>query len=404
MSRTSLPMHDAPPLSVAGGPAVLAKGFRPFFLAAALYVGLALPLWSLVLAGRVVAPFYVDPVTWHAHEMVFGFGVAVVAGFLLTAVGNWTQSETATGAPLAGLLVLWLAGRLAMLFSDRLPRPLVASVDVLFVPALALVLARPIVRAKNRRNYAVVVALVALTGANVMVHLDALGLLPAMRRRALLVSVDVIVFFLVLVTGRVVAMFTKNATRDAGCKSHPRVELLAVVATATLVVGDAAGGAPSAVRAATFAVAAGVVAARAVHWGALSSFRDPMLWVLHVGHAFLPLGLALRAIAEVVPAVPSSLGVHAITAGAIGALCIGMMARVSLGHTGRAIAAPRGMALAFGLVVVSALVRMGAAVAPVGVALPLLVSGSLGLSFAFVAYAVVFARILTTPRADGKAG
>jgi uncharacterized protein involved in response to NO len=404
MSRSSLPMHDAPPVSPMVHPVLLAKGFRPFFLVGALFVGIALPVWSLVLSGRMGAPTYLDAVTWHAHEMVFGFGAAILAGFLLTAVGNWTQSETAVGGPLLGLVAAWGLGRFAMMASDLLPPAVVAGLDALFLPLLTITLARPIVRARNARNYPVIVALLALTMANVLVHLDALGVVAALRRRAMLVSVDVIVFFLVLVTGRVVAMFTKNATRAASCRNDPRLESMASIAAAAVLVVDALVVGPSLPRAVVLAVAAILVAARAFHWGARASLGEPMLWILHVGHGFLPLGLALRALAEISSRVPPSLGMHAITAGAIGSLCLGMMARVSLGHTGRAITAPRGIPLAFVAVVVAALVRMSAAVFPVGASLALLVGSALTLAIAFVVFAVTYARILVGPRADGKAG
>ncbi len=404
MSSSSLPLFGSPPNASLAGPALLAKGFRPFFLAAALYIGVALPVWSLTLAGRLAAPSYLDPVTWHAHEMLFGFGAAVIAGFLLTAVGNWTQSETAVGVPLLGLVAAWFLGRVVMMASSTLPPMVVAVGDSAFLPLLTLAVARPIVRSRNSRNYAVVVALSVFGASNVAIHLDALGVLGAMRRRASLVAVDVVIFFLVLVTGRVVAMFTKNATRDAACRNHPELEVAALVAIGAVLTVDAVGAQTKPVAALALATAGLLVGGRAIHWGALSSRSEPMLWILHLGHAFLPIGLLLRAAAEVTARVPVAMGMHAVTVGSIGSLCLGMMARVALGHTGRLIATPRGMAPAFALVLFAALARMSASLAPGPLALPLFVGSALSVSAAFLVYAGLYAKVLISPRVDGKAG
>jgi uncharacterized protein involved in response to NO len=397
-------MFGSPPNASLAVPAFLAKGFRPFFLAAALYVGFALPVWSLTLAGHLAAPSYLDPVTWHAHEMIFGFGVAVIAGFLLTAVGNWTQSETAVGAPLLALVVAWFMGRVVMMASNTLPPMVVAVGDSAFLPLLTLTVARPIVRSRNSRNYAVVVALVVLGASNVAIHLDALGVPGAMRRRASLVAVDVVTFFLVLVTGRVVAMFTKNVTRDAACRNHPELEVSALVAIGAVLAVDAIGVQAPPVAAPVLATAGLLVGGRAIHWGAFASRREPMLWILHLGHAFLPIGLLLRAAAEVTARVPVALGMHAITVGSIGALCLGMMARVALGHTGRLVATPRGMGAAFAMVLFAALARMSASLVSESVALPLLVGSAMSVAVAFLAYAWIYGKVLITPRVDGKAG
>src|SRR5689334_3692569 len=174
----SLLFHDAPDVAAAPRFAIGANGFRPFFLLAAAFAVLAVPLWLVILAGRVEPGEYLMPPYWHAHEMVFGFAVAVIAGFLLTAVGNWTQRETATGAPLVALAVLWTAGRVAMLVAARLPHGLPAAVDVSFLPALMIVLARPLIAAKNAKNAVMLLVLAALALANLAVHLDALGVAP----------------------------------------------------------------------------------------------------------------------------------------------------------------------------------------------------------------------------------
>ncbi len=381
-----------------------AKGFRPFFTLGALYAVAIIPLWLAVLAGVSRPAGYLDPLSWHAHEMIFGFVVAVIAGFLLTAVGNWTQRETVVGAPLLGLAALWLLGRLAMLFSASLPRGVPAAVDLLFLPALIVVLGRPLVAAKNRRNFVLLGVLMVLFLANVAVHLDGLGLLAAgFAHRARAVALDVVVLIILLIAGRVFPMFTRNATGAQGIRSHPALDVATVVAMAVVVVLDAviadwrlAG------------VLAGLVgllaAARAVHWGARHSGREPLLWILHAGYAWIVIGLLMRALAVYLPALPTSLATHAITIGGIGSLTLGMMARVSLGHSGRELATAPAMRWAFLAILAAAFARVVLPiVVPAHYLLSLMVAGAFWL-FAFAAFLVVYVPILVRPRPDGKPG
>jgi uncharacterized protein involved in response to NO len=338
---------------------VLAKGFRPFFLAAALYAIVMVPLWLVMLSGALAPSGYLPPAVWHAHEMTWGFVSAVVAGFLLTAVGNWTQRETATGAPLAGLVLLWAAGRVAMLFAGALPRGIPAALDLAFIPVLAVVLARPLIAAGNRRNFVMLAILAALFAANLVIHLEALALLSfGLGRLANLLSVDLVVLLILLIGGRVFPMFTRNATGVVTIRSIPWLDRSCVAAMVGLLLVDAT--APH--RGQLGAILAGVVgllaAARAVHWGARHSRRDPLLWVLHVGYAWLVLGLLLRGAAGVFGAPNGSVATHALTVGAIGTLTLGMMARVALGHTGRMLVAPRSMTAAFVAITLAALARV----------------------------------------------
>jgi len=359
----------------------LEKGFRPFFLLGALFAIVMVPLWLLVLFGIVQLNGRLDPVTWHAHEMVFGFGGAIVAGFLLTAVGNWTRRETAVGGHLLLLVGLWLAGRFTTI------------ADIVFLPAVALAIARPLVRTHNRRNYVVVVMLLLLSAANVWVHLGG-------GRRALLAGVDIVTFFMVVITGRVVPMFTRNATARTTVRSLPKLDVVAALSIVAVAVIDALAVESPALRLAVFASAAVFVAARAMHWGARAASRVPLLFILHVGHAWIAIGLALRAAAAITGLVPSSLGLHALTAGAIGSLTIGMMARVALGHTGRALVAPRAATIAFALVTIAAIARVVVPLVAPGAYLTALVVAAIAWSTAFALYAASYARILVSPRID----
>ena len=369
---------DPPDVIGARPPPILAKGFRPFFLLGAIIAALLVPVWMLALSGVVTLGGRLDPVTWHAHEMVFGFAGAIIAGFLLTAAGNWTQRETAVGGPLAALVALWIAARAALFLSSSW---IAVALDVAFLPAVALAIGRPIIAARSRRNFVMVAMLVLLSAANAAVHFG------GEPRRALLAGVDIVTFLMVVIAGRVVPMFTKNATRIESVRSHPKLDVAAALSVLAIVVTDVFAPIPRIVEVAVFSIAATLVAARTVHWGTRHTFRDPLLWILHVGHMFIPVGLALR------PFAPSP-GLHAITAGAIGALTLGMMARVALGHTGRSLVAPAPTKAAFLLVTFGAVLRVAGMLQP----------AALLWSLAFLLYAASYAPILFAPRVDGKAG
>jgi uncharacterized protein involved in response to NO len=379
-----------------------AKGFRPFFLLAGLFATLVVPLWLLVIDGTVHISTYLDPVNWHAHEMVFGFSVAVIAGFLLTAVGNWTKRETATGLPLLGLAALWIAGRILITVAHPVPSWVTAVVDLAFLPALAIVIARPLIATRNYKNLVMVVILAALFAANLMVHLDALGVLPGWRRRGDLLGVDMLVLVILVIAGRVVPMFTRNTTGVEAIASSPRLDRLVLVAMAIYVVLDLA--APSGLTAAWGLVVAVLAIARSWHWGTRYTWRSPLLWVLHAGYLWIPIGLALRAVAEVTPIVSPQIATHALTIGAIGSLTLGMMARVALGHTGRLMVAARPIAVAFALALLAALVRAAGAALGVQSYRSTLIAAGLVWTAAFALYLVVYAPILVAARSDGKPG
>lgn len=384
---------------------LLRKGFRPFFLGGAAFLALVLPLWLLALTGRVTPDAYFGGVVWHAHEMVLGFTTAILAGFLLTAVGNWTGRETAVGGPLAALFALWIAGRFAVSFAAVLPRGVPALLDLAFLPALGVVLARPLVATKNRRNFVMLGVLAALAACNVVMHADALGYLggTGAGRHAALVAVDVVVFVIAVMAGRIFPMFTRNATGVATIASRPRLDAAALAGLGALTLVDAVRP-EHALGALLSALAAVLLVARASRWGSRHTPRVPLLWVLHLGYAFLPLGLALRALAFATPLVPASAATHALTAGGIGLVTLGMMARVALGHTGRKLEVGHMVTTSFALVALAALVRvMGPIVAASHYLGVVEISGVL-FSVGFAIYALTYARICASPRVDGKPG
>jgi uncharacterized protein involved in response to NO len=401
MSRTRAARGDGG-ADPAEGEAWLANGFRPFFLLAGWFAVFAMPVWLLALFAGIRPGGPAGAMHWHAHEMIYGFAIAVIAGFLLTAVSRWTSRETATGLGLGALAMLWLAGRLAVLMEAAVPSWLVSAIDLAFLPALAVVIARPIVASRNRRNYAFIALVSLLWALDVAGHLDGFGLAEAWQRRSTLIAVDVIVLVIVVITGRVVPMFTRNATGRPDIAGSAWLDRLAVIALIALLAAELVGAPPMLVAAAAVAAAAATLL-RTRRWGSLAAMREPMLWVLHLGHLWVPVGLALRAAAEL-GAVSPVAATHALTAGAIGTLTLGMMVRVGLGHTGRDIVAPWPVVVAFCCVLAAALVRVGAAVAlPQWYRGSLIVSGTLW-TIAFAIYLITQTHVLTSPRADGRPG
>lgn len=384
-------------------PAILGKGFRPFFLLAGLQAALAMPLWLAMLGGAKAPPAYFGGPFWHAHEMIFGFALAVIAGFLLTAIGNWTSRETATGGLLAALAALWLVGRLAVFFADQLPRPLPAVLDLAFLPALAVVCARPMVATQNKRNYQFVAMLALLFAGNLGMHLGALGVWAEGARKGAWLAVYVVIAMIVVMTARVVPMFTRNATGQKAIRNLPKLDVAAIVGVVLSALADLAT-LDERLVAALCAATGLMVLARMAPWGTLHTFGNSLLWILHAGHAFVGLGFLLRGAVWLTPALPATAALHAFTAGAIGCLTLGMMARVSLGHSGRMLAVKPIVGVAFGAVVLAALLRV---FGPLGgnVAYRHSMNTAGGLfAFGFLVFVVIFAPILLAPRVDGKPG
>jgi len=357
---------------------LFALGFRPFYLLAAIFAVVAVPAWILTFFGELQAGGYLRGVAWHSHEMIFGFAPAVIAGFLLTAVRNWTGQPTPTGAPLAGLVLLWLLARVLMLTG---PEGLAVVIDILFLPALAVAVAIPIWRSRNVRNYKVVVVLAMLTLANVCYHLANMSILPSGYTRVVLtVALDVIVILIAIIGGRVIPAFIGNAIEDA----HPRtvlgVEVVsfgALIAILVLGVLNLWVPVPWNVWLVVFAIAAIGQGVRLLLWQPLRAKGDPLLWMLPAAYAWLPITLALRVLSTV-GIVPISAAFHALTIGAIASLMVAMMMRSALGHTGRPLVAGPAEVAAFVLLQLAAVARvLASAVTAIAYREAMMVSGVL---------------------------
>ena len=395
-----LPIEDLqkrPPLT---GWAPFALGFRPFFLAAGLYAVVLMALWLLVLR-RGIYLGELSPPVWHGHEMVFGFAVAVIAGFLLTAAQNWTGIRTPSGPPLAALFLLWLAGRVSFLVPG-VPPGLVAAIDLSFLPVLALALALPILRAKQLHNYPFPLMLLALAAANALVHGEALGWTAATAGPGLYLAVYVVVTMIVVMGGRVIPSFTDNKLQTRA-RRWKAIEILAPVATLGALV--AALIAPvSGVTALLAAVAATVHVIRLAGWYTSRYWSVPLLWILHLGYAWIAIGFVLLTLSAAGLDVTGVSALHAFTVGGIGTLTLGMMARVSLGHTGRLLEPAPVMTRAFALINLAALFRAVLPLLVPGVYSQLMATAALAWIAAFGLFVLVYAPMLLRPRVDGKPG
>ncbi len=327
-------------------------GFRPFYLLASSFAALSIVLWALQFSGLLTYAYLQGPM-WHAHEMLFGFTLAVLTGFLLTAGQNWSGQPTPKGATLAALAALWVAGRVLVLLPWG---GLAALVNVAFPLAVAVALGLPLYRGRNRRNYFFVALLVVLALAQLGVHLNALGVLPVPGWAGIALGLDVMLFVLSVMGGRVIPMFTNNAIPGAKALRQPWVEKLALGLVLLLLLADALQvTGPWLALLALVAMLAHL--ARLLLWQPWKTLHTPLVWVLHVAYGWIVLHLAFRATAAMDWTVASAAN-HALTAGAIGGMVMGMMTRTALGHTGRKLVAGRAEVACYALVAGAAFVRV----------------------------------------------
>lgn len=378
------------------GMPLFALGFRPFYLLGAAFAALAVPLWIAAQAG-VRLPVRVD-MLWHMHEMVFGFALAIVVGFLYTAGYNWTKLWTPRGRQLAAIAGLWVAGRAAMLCA---PPVWGAAVDAVFLPVAAWPLYRVLKQSGNRRNMFLVVLLGLLALCNVCYHAAALGWAHIDPMKPVHGAIMLIVVIEIAIGGRVIPMFTRNAVPDARPVQDERRDRWALVLT--VLAGAAWTFGLEARLTASLALFAAVgQGARLIGWQPWRTWRNPLLWVLHVSYFWIPFGFALLALSEL-GYVTGSAALHVLTVGALAGLIMGMITRTALGHTGRALRAGRSELAMFVLVQAAVVLRFGAAVLPAWRDTGLVLA-TVCWSAAFLVYLAVYVPYLTAARADGRAG
>ena len=398
MSGVLLRLEEPHPPAAPAGWALWQLGFRPFYLLASGFAALSIPLWALQYSGLLPAAYLHGPL-WHAHEMLFGFTLAVIVGFLFTAGRNWSNQPTPTGAALAALALLWVAARLLVLTPWGWAA---AAANVGFVLAAAVALARPLVAARNRRNYFFVGLLGLLALAALGLHLQLLGVVALPPWAGITLALDVVLFIMAVMAGRVVPMFTNNGVRGAQATRHPVVEKLALGTLLALLVADLLP-LPGALLAALAALACAAHLARWGLWQPWTTWRTPLVWVLHVAYLWIPMHLALRA-AAALDLVSGSLATHALTVGAAGGLIIGMMTRTARGHTARALRADRADIACYLLVLAAALVRVGLPLLQPAWQVGAVLASAALWSAGFGLYALRYAPVLLRPRLDGKPG
>lgn len=383
---------------------LFALGFRPFYLLAAVFAVLALPVWMMSFFGGLQTGGYLRGVAWHGHEMIFGFAAAVMAGFLLTAVRNWTGQQTPTGLPLIGLAAVWLVARLLIVIG---PASAAAAVDVLFLPALGIAVAVPIWRSRNARNYKILALLAVLTLANAAYHLAGMNMLPVeISRIAITAALDAIAILIAIIGGRVIPAFIGNAVAHAEPRHNAGIEFLAVGALVIILGLDALQpwlAVSNTVWLSLLVVAAAGHAIRLMLWQPLRARGNPLLWMLPAAYAWLPISLALRAMSLLDITVMSA-SVHAFTVGAIASLMFAMMTRSALGHTGRALVAGWAEISAFILLQLAAIVRVIASSIASGVYREAMIVSGILWTVAFAVFLYRYWPILTQPRIDGRPG
>jgi uncharacterized protein involved in response to NO len=344
---------------------ILSAGFRPFFLAAGLWACIAMLLWMAMLRGLVELPTAFPPTVWHFHELIFGFVAAAIGGFLLTAIPNWTGRLPLQGWPLGSLVVLWLLGRIAVATSLWLGPPIAMAGDLAFLVVFLAVVGREIAAGRNWRNLPVLIAIALLIAANTLIHLGTLDVAfdgAAWEEAGKRLALSVVIMLISLIGGRIIPSFTANWLRRRQADRVPAAftgfdRAVLVVSAGVLSLWTIAG--------LTLLAGGGLVLAGALHaarlgrWRGGDTLQEPLLWILHVGYAWLPAGLVLLGAAAWRPDLATS-AIHALTVGGMGTMILAVMTRASLGHSKKELVAGRGTVLVYLLVLVAAASRLAA--------------------------------------------
>ena len=388
-------------------PPLLRLGFRPFFLSGALFSVVAIILWLLMYKGTVSFVPLGGGYWWHIHEMIFGFGCAIIAGFLLTAVQNWTGVRGAQGATLLALLLLWIAGRIVVLFPDFLGSVLTTIIDLSFLPAVAYVLAKPIVAIKQYRNLFFVPLLLLFTIANLEMHLAIYYPETFTINYSAYAGVILVTFLMSVMAGRVTPMFTANGTQTTKATPLPWLDK---VTNGTLAVAmfyllfQPLIGFSEAFFGILLIIAGLFQGMRWLRWRPWITLGVPLLWSIHISIKFIAYGLIILGLSYLIIEIPSNHIWHLLTIGGMGGLILAMISRVSLGHTGRPLVPPKSMTLAYVLIALAALVRaLGPWALPEKTMLFIDISGTFWL-LAFGIFVFTYGPMLMSARKDGRPG
>lgn len=387
-------------------PVLLAHPFRAFFLLTALYAAVLMLAWVGFVSGGLPLPLAVNPFQWHSHELLFGMVSSAIAGFLLTAMCNWTGAPPLQGSGLLMLVLLWLAGRVAMWCSGWFPLWFVSVIDLAFLPALAIYVAKVLLQHGNHRNLLLVVMLVLLAMANLLMHLGFHGIWVSAGRMGEVMALNLICVVMVVIGGRVTPLFSANWLRVHGHSPEKvmrssKLDLAAFLSALLMVPADMLTAYPAV--AGSVALAACIINGwRLYGWHGWLAREEPLLWMLHLSMAWIPLALLLKAFAAWSVLAPS-LWVHAMGAGAMGSLILAVMTRVALGHTGRTMQLPRFGVWIYIAILIAGVARIVATGMPGAFYHALMLSGAAWIA-AFSLFLVLYWPILSQPRADGRPG
>lgn len=380
------------------GPAILSYGFRPFFLFGALWAALALPIWLAMLLGYLTLPTAFAPIDWHAHELIFGYVPAIAAGFLLTAVPNWTGRLPVVGMPLLILFLAWLSGRFAILVSAWIGAPYAAAIDLLFLAGLGAVIAREIIAGNNTRNIKVLAVVILLWVGNALFHFEHIFQIDDGHGKRL--GIAATIFLILLIGGRIIPSFTRNwlARRAPGRLPTPFDRFdLGTMAISGVALGSWIAAPAASATALLATLAAGLNFVRLGRWAGDRTLSEPLVLILHLAYAFVPLGFLLLAMGIIRPDIVAPTGaVHGWTAGAIGVMTLAVMTRATLGHTGQELTATSGTKAIYALAVTAALARIFAAFDLLRDTMLVVSAATWFLSF--VAFAIVYGPLLASPR------
>lgn len=382
---------------------LFALAFRPFFLFGSLYATLGILYWALYHLNLVMLPSYFDSTSLHVHEMLFGFITAILSGFLLTASRNWASTRGVHGKLLFLLVLTWFLGRLAIGFSNFIPPKVTALVDLSYLPFLCFLLWQTLAKGAKKVNFVFVFLLVILFISNLMMHLEVLEITTGTSRTGYLLGVNTLIVIMTVISGRVIPMFTQNAIQGITVKKLPWLEKVVIASAVGFLLSNLWD--EASLFTDGLAVLCGLVSLiRLSFWKPFQTVERPILWVLHLGYAFLGVGLIARGLSFSVFQIKTSIALHLITAGAMGLLVIGMISRVSLGHTGRPLIVSKPMVFAYCLVALGALIRVLIPIAFPSAYIEGIVTAALLWALGFAVFTFSYYSILASPRVDGIEG
>jgi uncharacterized protein involved in response to NO len=380
----------------------MSYAFRPFFLLNGLFAIATISVWLMALHGIGLAPIPATMLYWHGHEMVVGFAMAAMAGFILTAVATWTDRSPLQGKLLGMLVFSWLLGRLAMVAATQLPYWVIASIDTIFPFLLAFLVGREVVGGGSRRNYPIVGIITILAVLNLLYHLGAIQILAGMDRLALYLMIHLILLMITVIAGRIIPNFTANWLRAKGDERLPENRPLTdgITVVATLATGVSVSLTPFGPVTGILALVAALShAVRLARWRGLATTSEPLLFVLHVAYLWLPVGYALMALAAFGLVFPATAALHALTMGAIGNMILAVTSRVALAHTGRSLHAPRLIMISYAILNTAVVARVLGPLKP-GLYVAMIDLSALGWILTFAIFTGVFWPVLTRPRVD----